>query len=405
MIDATLLRQIQASTAPGPFYQPDEPHAPAPVHPIVRLIAFYLPQFHPIPENDAWWGKGFTEWTNVTKGLPRFVGHVQPRLPADLGFYDLRDPAVLHRQAALARRYGIGGFCFHHYWFNGRRLLEKPLQMLLSDPSLDMPFCINWANENWTRRWDGAENEILLGQNHSAEDDVDFARSLLPIVRDPRYITVKGRPLIMIYRPGLLPEPVATMRRWRVVFTGAGLSNPYIVMAQGFGDHDPRQHGVDAAVEFPPHKVAPMPPINDSLELLDPDFSGKVIDYEAVAQHAAALPRPPYTLFRGVSPGWDNEARRAGRGLTFAHSTPATYATWLRAACQTAIAEAATADERLVFINAWNEWGEAAYLEPDRHFGYAYLQATRQVLTDLIDDAAVESQPREDDGSDGIEDG
>jgi lipopolysaccharide biosynthesis protein len=382
MSNAAMAGQAAASLAPGPFYQPDATDLP-PIHPMVRLIAFYLPQYHPIPENDAWWGDGFTEWTNVRRGMPRFAGHVQPRLPGELGFYNLGDPAAMRRQIALARRYGVGGFCFHHYWFNGRRLLEKPLEMLLADPSLDMPFCINWANENWTRRWDGNDDEILLGQAHSADDDIDFARSLLPIVRDRRYITVDGRPLVMIYRPGLLPAPLATMRRWRVVFTGAGLNNPYIVMAQGFGDADPRQYGIDAAVEFPPHKVAVTPSINDRLCILDPDFAGRVLDYAAVARHAASLPPPSYRLFRGVAPSWDNEARRPGRGLTLAHATPAIYGAWLRQACRAAIAEAAHPDERIVFVNAWNEWGEGAYLEPDRHFGHAYLIETARVLAAL----------------------
>jgi lipopolysaccharide biosynthesis protein len=390
MTDAAMAAEAAASIAPGPFYQDDATDLP-PIRPRVRLIAFYLPQFHPIPENDAWWGDGFTEWTNVRRGLPRFAGHVQPRQPGDLGFYDLRDPAAMRRQIALARRYGVGGFCFHHYWFNGRRLLEKPLEMLLADPSLDMPFCINWANENWTRRWDGNDDEVLIGQAHSPEDDVAFARSLLPAVRDRRYITVDGRPLVMIYRPGLLPSPLATMRRWRTTFMGAGLNNPYIVMAQGFGDSDPRHYGIDAAVEFPPHKVAVTPSINDDLRILDPDFAGRVLDYAAVAHHAVSLPRPAYRLFRGVAPSWDNEARRPGRGLTLAHSTPARYGAWLRQACCAAISEAAHPDERIVFVNAWNEWGEGAYLEPDRHFGHAYLIETARTLrtADIADGPAI----------------
>jgi hypothetical protein len=383
MSEAALFEQIRFSTAAGPFYKADSAAPPTPVDPQVRLIAFYLPQFHPIPENDAWWGRGFTEWTNVTKAVPRFAGHVQPRLPGDFGFYDLRDPKVLQGQAKLARRYGVAGFCFHHFWFNGRRLLEKPLEMLLRDPGIDMPFCVNWANENWTRRWDGHDNDILLGQNYSPEDDVAFAESLVPIVQDPRYIRIGGRPLVMIYRPGLLPEPLATMRRWRTVFARAGQDNPYIVMAQGFGDADPRLFGIDAAVEFPPHKVAVTPHINQRLQILDADFQGSVLDYADVAHHAASLGSPSYKLFRCVTPSWDNEARRPGRGLTLAHSTPAKYGAWLDAACRITMAEKPDAEERIVFINAWNEWAEGAYLEPDRHFGYAYLAETARVLSRL----------------------
>ena len=380
MSHPTLLDQIKANVAPGRFFEPDAEGSPAPPQPKVRLIAFYLPQFHPIPENDAWWGRGFTEWTNVTKALPRFVGHVQPRLPSDLGFYDLRSPEALRRQIELARRYGIGGFCFHHYWFNGRRLLQTPLNLFLADPTLDMPFCINWANENWTRRWDGHDDEILLGQTYSPEDDTAFARSLIPIVRDPRYIRVGGRPLVMMYRPGLLPNPVATMRRWRAEFARAGLPNPYLVMVQAFADRDPRMFAMDAATEFPPHKVGDRSHINGRLQPLDPDFTGHVLDYNEVAQHAMSLPPPPFKLFRGVCPSWDNEARKPGRGYTLASSTPAGYGAWLDAACRVAINEAAYDDERIVFINAWNEWAEGTYLEPDRHFGHAYLAQTARVL-------------------------
>jgi glycosyltransferase involved in cell wall biosynthesis len=374
---------LHANFAPGPHYEADAEGMAVPRNPAVKLISFYLPQFHPIPENDQWWGAGFTEWTNVTKAVPQFEGHHQPQLPGELGFYDLRLPEILRRQAALARKYGIFGFCFHYYWFGGRRLLETPLNLLLGNSDIDLPFCICWANENWTRRWDGLENEVLMAQNHSPEDDIDLAKSMEPMLRDARYICIDGRPLIILYRPGLLPNALATARRWRAHFSRAGLADPYLVMVQGFGDHDPRIYGFDAAVEFPPHKLAAgLDTINCSTKFYDDDYQGMVFDYEELIRRAAAEPPAPYRRFRGVSPSWDNEARKPGRGHVYAHSTPEKYARWLTQACEE-MRRLDRPDERLVFINAWNEWAEGAHLEPDRHFGYAYLQATARVLTGM----------------------
>ena len=376
----TLLEQIAFNTAPGSSYEEDEPSPLKVKAPPVQLIAFYLPQFHPIPENDAWWGKGFTEWTNVTKAVPRFAGHYQPRLPGELGFYNLTQPDMLRRQAAMARKYGVSGFCFHHYWFSGRRLLEQPIELLLSNTDIDMPFCINWANESWTRRWDGYEKNILMQQAYSAEDDIAFARSLEPFFRDRRYIRINGRPLLMLYRPGVLPDPVATVERWRRHFTEAGLGNPYITMAQAFGDGDPVKYGMDAAVGFPPF-WAESPKLHQ-LELLDPRYDGTVVDYNIMADATIAGYATNNRVFPGICPSWDNEARKPGKGSCFTGSTPNAYGRWLEAACAASV-QAFPSDERLVFINAWNEWAEGAYLEPDRHFGYAYLAQTARVLNGL----------------------
>jgi hypothetical protein len=378
------LAQISANTAVGPNYEGDSAGVLAAQDPPVRLIAFYLPQFHPISENDIAWGKGFTEWTNVSKALPRFVGHYQPRLPGELGFYDLRLTDTLRQQSDLARRYGIHGFCFHYYWLNGKRLLSTPLDLLLAHPDIDVPFCVSWANHNWTRNWDGGNGEILQEQRYSPEDDLAFVRSLEPLMRDKRYIRIDGRPILLVYKPKLLPDAVATVKLWRrYLAKGVGLGEPYIVMCHIDEYVDPTVFEMDAAVGFPPNPFGWwLPNISASVVKLDPQFSGIIRSYEMMASQACALPRREYTFFHGVCPGWDCEARQPGRGASFIGSCPGAYSAWLARACRRTLDER-VGDQRLVFINAWNEWGEGAYLEPDRHYGYAYLAATARVLNSL----------------------
>ena len=373
------LQQIAINTSPGPLYEADIAQPISGGAPPVKLIAYYLPQFHPTPENDRWWGKGFTEWTNVTKAVPRFVGHYQPRLPGELGFYDLRLVENLRRQAELARRYGIFGFCFHYYWFSGTRLLDTPLSLLLANPDIELPFCINWANENWTRSWDGGNSEMLIGQDFSPEDDIALCEALLPILRDPRYIRVNSRPLIMIYRPGVLPDAAATLDRWRTRLEAAGIGNPYLVMAQVYHEHDPRPWGFDAAAGFPPHRFGWGRKGYKARQLLDPGYQGVLFKYDEMVERAVSASSEGYVYFPGVTPQWDNEARKPGRGVCFVGSTPRKYGAWLGHACDQALG-ASSPDERIVFINAWNEWAEGAYLEPDRHYGYAYLAETARTL-------------------------
>jgi glycosyltransferase involved in cell wall biosynthesis/2-polyprenyl-3-methyl-5-hydroxy-6-metoxy-1,4-benzoquinol methylase/ACT domain-containing protein len=345
----------------------------------VKLICFYLPQFHAIPENNEWWGEGFTEWTNVQPAQPQFEGHYQPHVPGELGYYNLLDPAVQRRQVELAKLYGIEGFCFYFYWFGGKRLLEAPIENYLNDKDLDLPFCLCWANENWSRRWDGLDSEILMAQQHSVEDDLAFIQHVSQYMRDPRYIRINGKPLLLVYRPSLLPSAKETASRWRDWCRVNGLGEIYLAYTQSFEAVDPAKYGFDAAIEFPPNNSAP-PNVTDSVTPMGDNFGSTVYDWRVFVERSEHYKQQPYTLFRSVCPSWDNTARRQNRGTVFLNSTPALYQRWLENAIRDTEAHRPDPDERLIFVNAWNEWAEGAHLEPDARYGYAWLQATRNAL-------------------------
>jgi len=347
-----------------------------------KTVAFYLPQFHAFEDNDRWWGTGFSEWRNVSRGTPRYAGHYQPRIPRDLGFYDLNDESVLYKQSEMALKNGIEAFCFYYYWFNGKRLMDKPLDMFAA-ADIDQEFCIMFANENWTRTWDGFDSEVLIEQDYRDEDEDDFIEDAARYFRNDRYMKVNGRPLYIIYRPGLLPNSRKTLARWRAKWKEAVGVEPWILMVQGFGDEDPREFGLDGAVEFPPHKICKdIPNMHDRLNILDPNYEGYAKAYTDVIERSLAEKVPAYPLVKTVVPHWDNDARREGRGFTMHGSTPALYESWLQGAVRYA-EENPFKEEPLVFINAWNEWAEGAYLEPDVHYGHAYLNATRRAVHGL----------------------
>lgn len=355
----------------------------------LMTIAFYLPQFHPIPENDEWWGKGFTEWTNVTRARPRFPDHYQPHLPADLGFYDLRLPEIREAQADLARAAGLTGFCYYHYWFNGRRILERPFNEVLSSGTPKLPFCLCWANENWTRAWDGKNRDVLLAQEYGDSDDLEHVRALMPAFSDPRYIRVDGRPLFLVYRTELLADPGRTAAIWREEAIRAGIGDLYLARVESFTDGvDPASIGFDAAVEFAP----------DWRRLQDIEFRSRlaqwliragllsryyadnnIVPYAALVQRMREKTAPAYQRFRCVTPGFDNSARRQTGAAIVTGSDPELYGLWLAEVARDAVKNHRVS-ERVVFVNAWNEWAEGNHLEPDQRFGRAFIEATAMAL-------------------------
>lgn len=345
----------------------------------VRLIAFYLPQFHPIPENDAWWGEGFTEWTNVGRAKPAFEGHYQPRLPADLGFYDLRLPETRTAQAELARAHGIHGFCYYHYWFGGKRLLERPFNEVFASGEPDFPFCLCWANEPWSRRWNGRAEDVLQPQTYSPEDDVTHIRWLLPVLKDSRAIKIDGRPVFVVYQGRDLPDPARTVTTWRREVAAAGLPGIYLLTVETGWDAgwDATQVGFDGKILFAPQFTTLF---NSGAEIKIPGKDKlRVFDYEK-AWRALANPAPvKYLRYESVCPSWDNSARRGDEAVVLHNCNAAAYEQWLREAV--ARASSRPKSQRVVFLNAWNEWAEGAHLEPDLKNGLAYLEATKRALT------------------------
>ncbi len=345
----------------------------------LKFIAFYLPQFHPIPENDKFWGKGFTEWHNVVRGKPRFKGHYQPRLPTELGFYDLRVPEVQEEQVALAKEYGIYGFAFHFYWFQGKRLLERPIIQFIQNKNINFPFCIHWANEHWTRRWDGLDHEILIEQKHSPEDDIKFIEYVAKTYfTHPNYIRIDGKPLLIIYKPSLFPDPRETVERLREWCYKNGFGEIFLCNMHSLDWMDPREADFDASIEYPPNAIL-LNDVTEEIEIIDSNFGGRILDYLSAIDQAYLYSPPSYKKFRGVFPDWDNEARMKGRGRSFINSSPENFKKYLSIVCNFTI-QHFKKEERLVFINAWNEWAEGCYLEPDEKYGRGYLKVIKEVL-------------------------
>ncbi|MEK3790944.1 glycoside hydrolase family 99-like domain-containing protein [Paenibacillus sp. FSL R7-0204] len=346
-----------------------------------KIIAYYLTQFHPDEHNEKWWGKGVTEWDNVARAVPQFVGHYQPRLPGELGFYDLRIKENMARQIELAQMHGVFGFSFYYYWFNGERLLEKPIEMFLEDKSLDFPFSLCWANENWTKRFDGTNSGILMEQPKTLESYKNVIHDMVRFLDDSRYITVKGKKMITVYRPGLMPEPDEIIRYWREYCHNQGIGELYIIaVKENMVELDLLGMGFDAISEFHPGTVyTQLKNITHDIEYIRKDFSGEVFDYKDLVEKQKYFNYDLPKLYRAVMPMWDNTARRNNKGMIFQGATPALYKQWLKDVILEGKSRS-DLDDQLVFVNAWNEWGEGAYLEPDKKYGYAYLQATKEAV-------------------------
>ncbi|MCC5450494.1 glycoside hydrolase family 99-like domain-containing protein [Rheinheimera sp. UJ51] len=350
----------------------------------VKNIALYLPQFHKVKENDEWWGNNFTEWQSVTRAVPQYYGQYQPHLPVDTGFYDLMNPKVLKEQALLAKNYGIYGFCFYFYWFNGRRILETPLNNLLNDKSIDIPFCLFWANDSWSRTWHGFseldknEKKILIEQSHSYADSIELMNYLcLEVFSDSRYIKVNNKPLFTVYHTDAFDSLSETAQVWQQIAKKFGFDGLLLIHVQR--DHqvnmNPHDIGFDSAMQFSPLGCYKEPV---SVEMLNPDFQGNVFSYKDLIEKE--LDRTfTFPIIRGAFMSWDNEARRPTKGVSYQGSSPELFKKYLSQMNKFA-SENRVDGDAIVFINAWNEWAEGAHLEADREYGYAWLDIVSKVV-------------------------
>ena len=348
----------------------------------IKLVAFYLTQFHPTPENDLWWGKGFTEWTNVTRGQPEFAEHFQPRIPKDFGFYDIRLPLVQRLQTNSARLAGISGFCYYHYWFDGEEPLILPINNHLNDPLITLPFCICFANENWTKKWDGLDQEVIYKQKYGNLFADRYWESIRKFLLSDKYLKdVDGLPILLVYRPSIIPRFDRVASRWRELAIASGLKGIHIIACMAFEDVNKLTKGPDDFYDFPPlntfyhtkiHRCGPKSLVSDVHGVT----STQVHDYRQHVMAERVSSHQPMEHYPGVMPSWDNTARRPRNGAVFSDSTPELFEEWVTFASRRAQQKA----NPFLFINAWNEWAEGAYLEPDRKYGWRYLNALSRGL-------------------------
>lgn len=348
-----------------------------------KVLAFYLPQFHAIPENDEWWGKGFTEWRNTKKAKPLFSGHRQPRTPLNENYYNLLDSETQIWQSELAQKYGVYGFCYYHYWFTGKLLLEKPMENMLKDSRITIPFCISWANESWARTWDGNDKEYLIHQNYGGEEDWEaHLQYLLPFFRDKRYIKIEGKPLFLLYTACNIERCEEMIDYWQKRMQEEGFEGIYILETLNGIQKEHVLGNSEGDVVFEPiytrcHEVKKNDLFSKIKRYLNYHYGiGKVARlntkdiYRLIEEREYSAQRKTYI---GTFPDWDNTARKGNRGIVFTNSSPEIFKKHLEELFHKSNAE------EFIFINAWNEWGEGAYLEPDQHYEYRYLEAIAQV--------------------------
>ena len=339
----------------------------------IKTIAWYLPQFHTFKENDEWCGKGFTEWTNVKKAKPLYDGHYQPRIPhSDLGYYDLSDVNVMKKQVEIAKNYGLYGFCFYHYDFSGKRLMEKPVDNFLKEKSINFNFCLSYANENWTRTWDGNVHDILIKQNHSTKDDIRFIKSLQKYFDDDRYIKIDGKPMLLVYRPLLFPDIKATTDRWREYQLKKTNKDLFLVFTRSIAK--PEEHsslyGFDIYVDFNIHNAIFSKSVGTGCEN---SRSYKTLYEDTINSYGDIAFKELFLL-------WDNSPRKKKDYLIMENFNFDYYRKWLQYNIKYTRKNFET-DKRFMFINAWNEWGEGTYLEPDEANGYTMLDILADELS------------------------
>lgn len=376
----------------------------------VRIIALYLPQFHPIPENDEWWGKGFTEWTNVAKAKPLFRGHYQPRIPADLGFYDLRLPEVREQQAELAREAGIEGFCYYHYWFgNGKQLLERPFNEVLSSGKPDFPFCLCWANHDWTNKtWKKGNSlrrdSMIMQMHYSMEDHRQHFMSVLPAFRDPRYIRVDGKPLFAVWAPRDIPDVAAFIDLWQQLAHENGLPGIHFVgyTTNTFGRsrengeitlwptdvsgklyQELLDKGFDAVISSGLHRAQSI--VHGKFKMLtyflkDQTFLQAKLrtDYSKVMRNYYVPEDAWENVYPTLLPQWDRTPRAGAKTDPLINSTPEKFQTSVEEAIR--LIQNKHPEHQILFLKAWNEWGEGNYVEPDLKFGHGYLDAIKNAI-------------------------